>query len=337
VEVNADVLARAVPVQDASSVGGARRAAVALAETAGAPESVTARVALVATELATNLVRHGGGGTLLIQRAGGDAHLEVVALDRGPGISDVAAAMRDGYSTAGTAGTGLGAVSRMADHYELFSTLGVGTVVLARFETNGRSPDGRGAIGVGGISLPHPGETLCGDAWTVRRIGDRVVILVADGLGHGELASAAATEAVRIFGERAHVPAEQLMAEIHAALRPTRGAAVGIATIQAAADRLGFVGVGNISGSIHRGEETRSLVSHAGIVGHQCHKIQEFSYPWTAGSTLVLHSDGLQTRWQLSRYPGLIERHPTIVAALLYRDHVRGRDDVTVVAARGAE
>jgi anti-sigma regulatory factor (Ser/Thr protein kinase) len=331
-----DTPAQALPVPDGSAVGSARRAAVAMAEAIGSPEAVTARVALVATELATNLVRHAGGGTLIVQRAVADPGLEILALDRGPGISHLDEALRDGYSTAGTSGHGLGAVSRMADHCEVFSAPGLGTIVLARFVTAPETASRPGTVAVGGVSLPHPGESVCGDAWAARPVGDRVVVLVVDGLGHGSAAALAAAEAVRLFAERAHLPAEQLMGETHDALRPTRGAAVGIATIRAASGRLGFVGVGNIGGMVQNGGETKSLVSHAGIVGHQCHKIQEFAYPWSPGSTLVLHSDGLQTRWQLSKYAGLTERHPTIVAAALYRDYVRGRDDVTVVAAREA-
>jgi anti-sigma regulatory factor (Ser/Thr protein kinase) len=336
-EVNgASSTAQALPVQDGTAVGSARRAAVALAEASGAPEAVTARVALVATELATNLVRHGGGGTLIVQRSADEPGLELVALDRGPGISRLEEALRDGFSTGGTPGTGLGAVTRMADHCEVFSAPGLGTIVLARFAIGRGGRTREGAVTVGGISLPCPGETVCGDAWAARAVGDRVVLMVVDGLGHGSAAAAAANEAVRLFVERVQVPAEQLMAEVHDALRPTRGAAVGIATIHVGSGRLGFVGVGNISGIVQRDGESRSLVSHAGIVGHQCRRIQEFAYPWASGNLLMLYSDGLQTRWQLSRYPGLTERHPTIVAAALYRDHVRGRDDVTVVAAREA-
>jgi anti-sigma regulatory factor (Ser/Thr protein kinase) len=326
---------RALAVQDGSAVGSARRAAVALAEASGSSEAVTARVALVATELATNLVRHAGGGTLIVQPAVVEPGLEILALDRGPGIGQVAEALRDGFSTAGTSGHGLGAVNRIADQCEVFSAPGFGTIVLARFVSETGPAAGRRPIEVGGVSLPHPGETVCGDAWAARAVGDRMVVMVADGLGHGSSASVAAGEAVRLFGERVQVPAEQLMAEIHDALKHTRGAAVGIATIQESAGRLGFVGVGNIAGTVQTGGESRSLVSHAGIVGHQCHKIQEFAHAWSPGSTLVLHSDGLTSRWQLGKYAGLAGCHPSIVAAALYRDHLRGRDDVTVVAARG--
>ena len=224
----------------------------------------------------------------------------------------------------------------MADHCEVFSAPGLGTIVLARFATGGSGGTRQGAVTVGGISVPYPGETVCGDAWIARAVDDRVVLMVVDGLGHGTAAATAAEEAVSLFAERVKLPAEQLMAETHDALRSTRGAAIGIATIHIASGRLGFVGVGNISGIVQNGGESRSLVSHAGIVGHRCHRIQEFAYPWTSGSMLVLFSDGLQSRWQLAKYPGLTERHPTIVAATLYRDHVRGRDDVTVVAAREA-
>ena len=49
-----------------------------------------------------------------------------------------------------------------------------------------------------------------------------------------------------------------------------------------------------------------------------------------------MHSDGLTTHWTLERLPGLAARHPSLIAGVLYRDFKRGRDDVTVVVARGA-
>jgi hypothetical protein len=119
-------------------------------------------------------------------------------------------------------------------------------------------------------------------------------------------------------------------------MRHTRGAAVAIAEVRPAEGELTFTGVGNIGGTLLDPEATRGLVSHAGIVGHECRKIQTFSYPWSKGSVLVLYSDGLQTRWTLDRYPALRLRDPALLAAVLYRDFARGRDDVTVVAAREA-
>lgn len=327
------VQSTAVRVHDSSEVGQARRCAASVAEHLGFSEAKSGRIALTVTELATNLVRHGGGGEIILRTLLGPEHgLEVVALDHGSGIANVSEALRDGFSTAGTKGAGLGAVARQADQCDIFTLPGKGTIVLARFL---RDQDRVAAgVTVGAVSLPHPNEKVCGDAYGISVQPGRTLILVADGLGHGPMAAEAAREAVRVFQERSAGPAADILKDAHAALHPTRGAAVAIAELLPERDVMTFVGVGNISGSVVSGATSRSLVSHAGIVGHQCRKIQEFTYPWTRGAMLVLHSDGLQSRWNLAGYPGLAGRHPSLVAATLYRDYVRGRDDVTVVVAR---
>jgi serine/threonine protein phosphatase PrpC len=162
------------------------------------------------------------------------------------------------------------------------------------------------------------------------------MLLVADGLGHGPDAHAAAREAVRLFhGSRQSEPVAVLEA-LHAGLRATRGAAVGIAGIDLGRSTVRYAGVGNIAGSILSRGGTRSLVSHNGVAGHEARRIAEFSYPFPDGALLVLHSDGLSSRWSLDPYPGLAERHPALVAGVLYRDFKRGRDDVTVVVARAS-
>ena len=324
-----------LPVHDSSQVGTARRAAVAIAERLGAAENESGKVALVVTELATNLARHGGGGELLLRSLTEPAALEIVAIDRGPGMASVEQALRDGYSTGGTNGVGLGAVQRVADRCEIFSAHGAGTAVLARLRLTGAARSGN--VRVAGVSVPKPGESVCGDAWSSHADRHGWSVLVADGLGHGPDAATAAAEAVRIFQEYATHAAADIIAAAHAAMRHTRGAAVAIAEVRPAEDRLSFTGVGNIGGTLLASGAPRSLVSLAGIVGHECRKIQTFSYPWPKGSSLVLYSDGLQTRWTLDRYPALRSRDPALLAAVLYRDYARGRDDVTVVASREIE
>ena len=195
---------------------------------------------------------------------------------------------------------------------------------------------GRRTRSVAGVSVAKHGEPVCGDAWAWASHGDWWSVLVADGLGHGPDAARAATEAVRIFQERAATPAADIVDAAHAALRPTRGAAIAIAEVRPAAGEVTFTGVGNIGGTLLSGGTPRSMVSHPGIVGHECRKIQTFSYPWTEGTVIVLYSDGLQSRWTLDRYPGLRVSDPALLAAVLYRDFSRGRDDVTVVAGRQA-
>jgi anti-sigma regulatory factor (Ser/Thr protein kinase) len=324
----------ALRVDDASQVGTARRAAVTLAERVGGSESDTGKVALVATELATNLVRHAGGGEMLARPLArpGEAGVEIIALDRGPGMASVEHALRDGYSTAGTNGAGLGAVRRTATRWDVYSAPGAGTAVVARLTFSGTPQSARAAVA--GVSVPKAGETACGDAWDWAADGDRWTILVADGLGHGTDAAIAASEAIRVFREHPAAPPTDIMAAAHGALRHTRGAAIGIAAVNPGRRELTFTGVGNIGATTLSSGTSRSLVSLPGIVGHECRKIQEFSYPWTERAVVVLFSDGLQTRWTLERYPALGSRDPALLAAMLYRDFSRGRDDVTVVAGR---
>jgi anti-sigma regulatory factor (Ser/Thr protein kinase) len=326
----------AVAVTEASQVGEARRAAAALVGQLGFDATEAGKVALVVTEAANNLAKHATGGELLlgaVEREGVTG-IQVLALDRGPGMADLGRCLRDGFSTAGTPGTGLGAITRLSSLFDIHSAAHVGTAVLARL-WSGPLPAGPAAPGleVGAVSLPRPGERVCGDAWAVEQGPGRSLFLVTDGLGHGPLAAEAAREAVRVFRECAHLDPAAILDLIHGALRSTRGAAVAVVEVNRANEQVRCAGVGNISGTILAAGASRCLVSHNGTVGHALHKVQEFTYPFPAGALLVLHSDGLATSWRLDRYPGLAARHPSLVAGVLYRDFKRGRDDVTVVVA----
>lgn len=126
------------------------------------------------------------------------------------------------------------------------------------------------------------------------------------------------------------------MKRLHRALAPTRGGAVAIARIDETARTVRYVGVGNISGTLIDNGSIRHMVSHNGTAGHIAPRIREFTYGFTANPLVILHSDGVTTRWDLSSYPGLAAQHPSLIAGVLWRDHRRGRDDATVVAMRAA-
>jgi anti-sigma regulatory factor (Ser/Thr protein kinase) len=325
-------------VTEPSQVGEVRRAAGALAGRLGFDETRRGEVAIVATELATNLVRHASGGEVIVQSfAEGDAFgLELMALDRGPGIGNVSEALRDGYSTGGSPGTGLGAMKRLASTFEIFSTLGSGTAVLVRFRSGDPLPGVPRPCCIGSICLPKRGEAACGDAWYATDLdATRTVILVADGLGHGLQAADASRQAVRLFRQDPHLPGPRQVEVLHAGLRATRGAAVAVIALDHAERKVRFTGVGNIAGAIVAGDASRSLLSHNGTVGAEVRRVQEMTYDWPAGSLLVLHSDGLSSQWQLGKYPGLRFRHPSLIAGVLFRDHRRERDDATVLVIGG--
>jgi anti-sigma regulatory factor (Ser/Thr protein kinase) len=319
-------------VGDRSEVGEARRRIAELADNAGLGEQPRDKVSLIVSELGTNLLKYGGGGTLLARAVPRRATLEVLALDKGPGMANVEDCFRDGHSTAGSSGTGLGAVRRIASFVDVYSQRPGGTVILARVDGDDGVKASPWAIGA--VRLAKDGEDVCGDSWTAAEIGDGYSLMVADGLGHGLGAADAAHAAVRCFeAAPALGPGDQISA-MHLALRGTRGAAVAVARVNRRAGVVAFAGVGNVAGCIVGKEGVRQLVSLNGTAGHNVRKVNEFTYPWPKGALLVMHTDGLGGRWDLSDYPELSERDPSVVAGVLYRDYSRGRDDVTVVAAR---
>jgi anti-sigma regulatory factor (Ser/Thr protein kinase) len=333
-----DALPVLLAVDDQSQVGEVRRVATGMAGNLGLDEQDQGRVALVLTEALNNVVKHGGGGEVVLRpiinsRSG----VEALVIDKGPGIPDVERALRDGYSTTGTPGTGLGALARIADSFDIYSVAGEGTALLIRVCARGGEADRSVSVvslETGTVCLPRSGESVCGDAWALGRIAGRVVLIVADGLGHGPDAAAASMEAIRVFRKSLSLPPADILAEIHVALRSTRGAAVAVAALDPNLKQIRYAGVGNIASSIVTATETRSMVSHNGTLGHEVRKIQEFQYAWPAGALVIMQSDGLQTHWRLDRYPGLLARDPALIAGVLYRDFTRGRDDVTVLAVR---
>lgn len=323
-----------LPIRDATQVGDARRQAVRLAQRAGMGETEQGAAAIVATELATNLVKHASGGELLLQCLDGadGALIEIVSLDSGPGM-DVERCMRDGFSTTDTLGTGLGAVRRLALEFDAFSVAGAGTVIVARV-AGAPSSAPPAPFEWGAVCMPMHGETVCGDAWRVRRTGTELRVMVADGLGHGPAAGTAASAAAALFDQQDFVGPGAFLAGAHAALTATRGAAVLAAVVSRERGKLTSAGAGNVAGTLVSPAGSQGLVSHHGTVGGQMRRVQEFEYDWPQSGVLILHSDGLESRWRQADHAGLFARHSAVIASTLYRDHCRGRDDVTVVAVR---
>jgi len=318
-------------ISERSEVGAARRAAVELSESRGFDDTQAGKVGLCVTEAATNIVKHAGSGKIVLRALehGSVAGLEIIAVDRGPGIPNLQASLRDGVSTAGSPGTGLGSMTRLADHFEVYAPAGKGTVVRLEIWTQ---PVPVAATELGVICLAKTGESVSGDSWTAVTSQGRLGLLVADGLGHGPDAARASLAATRVLEERPDDAPADTIQRCHRALAPTRGAAVGVAKIST--DKIGFAGVGNIACRIEAGEVRRQLVSHNGTLGHMMRRVQQFDFPFPTGALLIFHSDGLATHWNLADYPGLAGRHPGVIAGVLYRDHERGRDDVTVLIVR---
>jgi anti-sigma regulatory factor (Ser/Thr protein kinase) len=317
---------------DASQVASVRRTAMDLCAILGFDAIAAGEVALLVTEAATNVLKHAGHGEMLLRVTGGG--IEILALDKGPGMASFHSSSADGTSTSGSYGVGLGAMRRLATQFDVYSEPGKGTAVVMAHWPRGAQP-AASSIHYGAVCLPLPGETACGDSWSLAWGPTSATALLADGLGHGPDAATASDLAAEVAMRSPTLPAGALLQSIHGALRGTRGAAVAVACFNMMSEQLQFAGIGNISAHLFQDDgQRRQLVSHNGIVGSNMRKVQEFPGDWGTQTTLVLHSDGLTSRWELTDYPGLLRCHPALLAGVLYRDFRRGRDDVSVLVLR---
>jgi anti-sigma regulatory factor (Ser/Thr protein kinase) len=325
-----------IAVLESSQPSAVRFAAREMAGRAGFTDEDSYRSGLVATELATNLVKHARSGEMLLHVAGGrEPELELVAIDKGPGLANITAAFADGHSTTGTTGIGLGAARRMSDEFDIYSSIPDGTVILARIRPKA-STRRKPAFAISGVSVAKAGETECGDAWMLSHAAEGFAAMLADGLGHGHFAAEEANPAIGAAVGVGQNGCAKTLATVHDRIRHTRGVAAAVAEVTLARRVMTFAGVGNIAAAIVDNGSIRQAVSHNGTLGHQARVFREYTYPWPEGAMLVMHSDGLTSHWSLARYPGLHLRDPTLIAAVLYRDYSRGRDDVTVVVAKEA-
>jgi anti-sigma regulatory factor (Ser/Thr protein kinase) len=329
-------------IDEASKTAEARRLARNMATEMGLGEVLSEQVSIVVTEACTNLLKHAARGELILHSVTEGLcpvpFLELLALDHGPGIEDLQRCLQNGYSTSGTLGHGLGAIIRMSSDADFYSVPGKGTGIMARW-WSGAQPRlaQKSGFRISAVNVPKQGQEASGDSWASVEAGDQLTVLVADGLGHGMEANLASSQAVRMLRENPDLAPQALLERCHLALRSTRGAAVAVARIDLAHDKLTFAGVGNVSAKIYCGERScQHLVSVNGTAGHHSEKIREFSYAWPSDGLLQLYSDGLSTGAGVETYPGLAARDPALIAGVLYRDFGRGRDDATVVVAKAA-
>ncbi|WP_454828723.1 ATP-binding SpoIIE family protein phosphatase [Paraburkholderia xenovorans] len=320
---------------DKSGVAHARRRAVEMAQALGLPDRSQADAALVVTEAATNILKYAGHGEIVLKSTddAGASSLDVIALDRGPGIANLGAACSDGFSTGGSLGAGLGTIARHSAVFDIYSIQGCGTALFARVGEKAAAEHPRFLVGA--KSTPKHGQDINGDAWSVRHAGGNLWLTLLDGLGHGPLAAEASRRAVDVFmrADPAALP-QEVLRDVHSGIKATRGAVMAIARFDPVNAILSFAGVGNIVGIVNAGETTQHLLSTDGTVGYNMRSVRPTEARWAPGSVFIATTDGLTTRWNLNRHPGLISRHPSLIASVLHRDFARDSDDATIVVVK---
>ncbi len=317
-------------VEDASAVAACRQAVQNMAERLQFPAARIGQLALAVTEAASNLYKHAEQGALLlcVNRDGPQPGIDLVTIDAGPGVRDVTAALRDGHSTAGTLGIGLGAIQRLADFADLYSRPGHGTALVARFCVSPPVSQLRSA----GLIRPITGETECGDAYGAVEVDGAVTAVLCDGLGHGPLAAAAAAAGVAaVLDDPAGEPAA-LLERVHRRMSGTRGGAVGV--VQVGGQLARFAGLGNVAASIVSDGQRKSMISIPGIAGVQARTIRQFEYDVPPGSAVIVHSDGISSRWEAATLPALEARDPLLIAAVLLAEAGVHRDDAGVLVLK---
>jgi len=322
-------------IHDESGVPAAQQSARALGMRLGLPEAVIESLILIVRELATNQLRHAGYGVIAVravERDGVDG-VEVAAADGGKGILHAGALLDADPGGDGGAVSGLSGVQRHADELDFDVRLGIGTCVWARRFAARVAHRREVAI----LGRSHEGERVSGDDATFERRGASLVLALADGLGHGPEAREPARRAIDVVRAAPEAPPADLLRDAGEALRGTRGAVMGVVSIDESTGELVHAAVGNITTSVRGGQEGRSFTGSHSVLGSGSLRPQralEERFTLRPRDLVALCSDGLRSRLDLEAARHLGSRHPLAVAQHFLDRFGRANDDATVVVAR---
>ncbi|ANE50758.1 ATP-binding protein [Flavisolibacter tropicus] len=298
------------------------------------------KVDIVVAELVSNLVKHANGGHLLVKQIkdnlGGEG-IELVSMDNGGGIHDLKRMLQDGISTTNTLGHGLGSIQRLSDKCEIYTQKDWGTVILSRLYKdaviNPIKPASK--VEISTVVIPKPGEEVCGDGVYYKLTKDKLKLFVGDGLGHGPNAAKAINDASHVFKNSVEDSPVDVIREIHQSVRKTRGLVASVAIFNFKEKVWRICGVGNIAVKVQSFLNSKNYVSHNGIIGHNIpNTMKDQLVPYEPNQTLLFCSDGIKTRWELYKYPGILKNDLSVLTAALYKDHTRNTDDASVVAVK---
>lgn len=338
------VVPLALVVAQPGDVTVVKRRAKEIASDLGFAAGPCEELALVACELASNLLKHAGRGILRLvpleveERVG--LHME--AEDRGPGIADVELAMTDGFSTAGSLGGGLGLVNRLMDHLDITSISGQGTSIRCeRWVRSAARSAGLSPLDLGVATRVYPGMEMNGDAFVLRQWDGHALVAVIDGLGHGQFAHRAAQAARRYVESHYDQPLAEVFRGVGRACRATRGVVMAMARFAVgppgAPMRLSFASVGNVEARVYGSPEPINFVGRRGVLGGHAPSPAVLEQRWEPTAVLVLHSDGVSSRWQWEDLSPLLSQSASVLAQGLLRAWGKKDDDATVVVVKGVQ
>lgn len=310
----------------------------AMAVTAGFGSHKVGEIDIIVAEMVSNLVKHAGGGQLLVKLV--EEHelqgIEIISMDNGRGMTDVSRMVADGVSTKNTLGHGLGAIKRLAQRFQVYSQKDWGTIILARVFTEDLPSFRKPAKAeIKAVVLPKPGEVACGDGYHASVTEEQVRLFLGDGLGHGAEAEKAVEAAIEAFQACTEMDPVEVIRYISNEVKKTRGLVATVALFNCKEKAWKICGVGNIATKIIGPSFSKGYMSYNGIVGLNLPRTlnaQEVKHE--KGQYLVLCSDGLRSRWDTLRYPSILRYDLSILAASLLKDFARYTDDMSVLACK---
>ena len=325
-----------VYVIDEASLSQVRERIKEVAAEHGVATEIVDRAALVATELGRNHLRHARAGRIAVRAVHRGEHrgLELVAVDRGTGLTDIAAAIDAMPRAVGTLGVGIGSVRRLSSEVDFDVRLGEGTHVRARLfdETAPR----RREVGIYG--RPHEEETVSGDHARFHRSDEALVLAVCDGLGHGPLARDASTAAMGVFDEYADEPPSRILEECHRRLGATRGVVMAVCRVAEDTNTLETSSVGNIDVQVCAPRAARRFGGISAVVGGRRGtvpmRVRTERVPFADGELVIVTTDGISSKLSVQDDLALVRSHPIVVAQRIMERFSRKNDDALVLVAR---
>ncbi len=305
----------------------------------GFTQEQSEEIVLVVSELSSNLIKHATKGTLIFTSIsnGEKIGLEIESLDDGPGITDVEQAFTDGFSTVGSLGYGLGSIIRIMDEFNIDSgqELNTGTRIMCRkWLKNYPKSVHECPFDVGVATRAHPRMEVNGDDYVIKTWSDNLLVAVLDGLGHGPLAHEASHTARQYIEQHFDQPLAEMFNGVGRVCRGTRGLVMAVAQFQWESEKFNFASIGNIETRVFASQEQINLIVRRGVIGLNAPKPLVVENSWNQGNIMVMHSDGLKSRWKLNDFPDLKDNSARLIAKKLLNKLNREDDDATVVVVR---
>ncbi|HEY1201553.1 MAG TPA: SpoIIE family protein phosphatase, partial [Niastella sp.] len=293
---------------------------------------------IIVAELVSNLVKHGGGGRVVVklQQEMDNTFLELISIDSGKGMADVNRMMIDGVSTKNTLGQGMGAMKRLSHLFQVYSMKDWGTVTLIRIWKNDPALFSPASLTqIRSVIIPKPGETACGDGFFHKSTSDTISFFLGDGLGHGPEAELAVTQAGEAFMNCADKDPASIIRYVNSSVRKTRGLVGTVVCVDTKEKKWRICGIGNIQTRIADGIELKGYMAYNGIIGLNVpNTLKTHEMPFENGQQLIMSSDGIKTRWDIFRYQTIMRYDLSILCATLLKDFSRNTDDAAVVACK---